>query len=139
MNHITIEGRLTKDPESGQTRGGTATATFSVASEGYFNGKAVTSYFDVEVYGEPCGPIVRHLAKGSSVVVFGQMEQQKWTDAETAKTRQKWVVHPDRGGVRFVGGKPNGNGAPAPATNEQPTEAPVPVGAGAGAQDDHPF
>ena len=57
LNHITIMGRLTRDPELRHTQTGTAVASFTLAVDRDFKDKATgdctTDFIDVVVGGRP--------------------------------------------------------------------------------------
>lgn len=98
---VTINGRLTRDPELRFTNGGKAVAQFSVVTSRRFKDnqtqewqEADTSFWDVTAFGDMAENICESLSKGSSVIVTGAMRQEVWTDKED-KERRAWRVLAD--------------------------------------------
>ena len=62
LNHITLMGRLTRDPELRHTQSGTPVASFSLAVDRDFKdrntGEKSTDFIDVVVWRQTSGPIV---------------------------------------------------------------------------------
>lgn len=86
LNAVTLQCRLTKDPELKTTQSGIPVALFSVAcSRDYKSketGEAETDFFDVVAWRHTAEFLKKYFAKGSMAVVQGRMEQQKWVDKE---------------------------------------------------------
>ena len=79
LNTVTIEGRLTRDPEIKQTTEGTAFTSFSLANERGFGERQKTNFFDVTVWGNLAERIGKaKVAKGSHIYVLGKLEHQKY-------------------------------------------------------------
>lgn len=82
INHVAIEGRLTKDPELRYTASGIAQATFGIAQNQrkkvgneWVDGD--TSFFDVVCWRD-LAENTAELAQGQSVVVVGRLQQRSW-------------------------------------------------------------
>lgn len=80
LNTATIIGRLTRDGEIKQTKGGTSICTFSLAVN---RSRKVgdkwedeVSYFDFTWFGGE--NVVQYLTKGSRVAVEGRLSQDRW-------------------------------------------------------------
>ena len=89
LNHITIMGRLTRDPELRRTGSGIAVAGFTIAVDRDFSGKDGN---EKEVYFIDCvawrqtGEFVsKYFTKGRMIVVEGRLEMRDWTDNEGNK------------------------------------------------------
>jgi single-strand DNA-binding protein len=74
---VSFAGNLTDDPEVRYTEAGIARAMFRVAVSG--RGKQEASFFTVIVWRDQAEHAAQSLAKGSRVVVVGQLQQQSWT------------------------------------------------------------
>lgn len=94
MFPVWITGNLTRDPELRTTNSGTVMARFSVATNkrvknkdtgDYENGPA--SFWDCIAWGELGEQVIEELDKGKPVIVYGEIEQQKYTASDgTEKT-----------------------------------------------------
>jgi single-strand DNA-binding protein len=82
---ISFAGNLTDTPELRHSEGAIARATFRVAVSGRRDGEA--SFFTVVVWRDQAEHTAASLAKGSRVVVVGQLQQRSWT-AEDGSARQ---------------------------------------------------
>jgi single-strand DNA-binding protein len=74
----TIQGRLVRDPESRQTRGGTDICSFTVAVDSNRPAKGEekpkASFFRVTVFGKRGQTAQQYLSKGDEVTVVGDLE-----------------------------------------------------------------
>ncbi len=76
--HITIVGRLGRDPEMRYTPNGQAVTSFSVATDRQYtdgNGQRVkeTTWFRISVWGKQAETTNQYLKKGSMVLVDGRL------------------------------------------------------------------
>ena len=76
--HITIVGRLGRDPEMRYTPSGQAVTSFNVATDRQYtdaNGQKVkeTTWFRVSVWGKQAETTNQYLKKGSMVLVDGRL------------------------------------------------------------------
>jgi single-strand DNA-binding protein len=96
LNHITIMGRLTRDPELRRTGSGVAVASFSVAVDRDFgkneNGEKETDFIDCVAWRNTAEYISKYATKGRMVVVSGRLQVRSWTDKEGNKRRTAEVV-----------------------------------------------
>lgn len=95
LNHITIMGRLTRDPELRRTVSGAAVASFSVACERDFvtEGKErETDFIDCVAWRGLGEMISKHFFKGSMICVSGRLQNRSWTDKEGNKRRTAEVI-----------------------------------------------
>ena len=88
--HVTISGRLTRDPELKFLDAGRAVVKLSVAVERKWKDSAgeevkKVSFFEVVQYGQPAEHVANSLKKGYSVVVTGRLEQRSWDTEDGAK------------------------------------------------------
>ncbi len=96
LNHITIMGRLTRDPELRRTGSGLAVTSFSVAVERDFGGRdggeKKTDFFDCVAWDKRAEFISKYFSKGRMIVVSGRLEFRDWNDKEGNKRRTAEVV-----------------------------------------------
>lgn len=95
LNHITIMGRLTRDPELRHTQSGTAVAGFSLAVERDFKGDTgdrETDFIDCVAWRSTAEFVSRYLSKGRMAVVDGRLQMRDWTDRDGNKRRSAEVV-----------------------------------------------
>ncbi len=105
--HVTLVGRLTRDPELRQTPNGTSVCQLGVAvsssykdSSGQWTEKP--NYFDVVVWGTQGENCAKYLSKGREVAVDGRLDQRSW-EAQDGTKRSKVEVVADT--VMFIGGQ----------------------------------
>ena len=114
LNHITIMGRLTRDPELRRTGSGIAVASFSVAVDRDFgkneNGEKETDFIDCVAWRQTGEFVSKYFTKGSMIVVSGRLQVRSWTDKDGNKRRTAEVVADN---VYFGGGKRESDGGNA--------------------------
>ena len=123
LNHITIMGRLTRDPELRRTGTGIAVASFSVAVDRDFRGRdggeKETDFIDCVAWRQTGEFVSKYFTKGSMAVVSGRLQIRSWTDKDGNKRRTAEVVADN---VYFGDSKREDGGnsfaAPAPAYGE---------------------
>ena len=81
MNSINLIGRLTREPELDQTKGGTAVCRMRLAvPRRKKDGKDQGAVFvNVVAYGGLAGSCADYLSKGRQVGVSGRLEYREWT------------------------------------------------------------
>ena len=96
LNHITIMGRLTKDPELRRTGSGVAVASFTVAVDRDFGGRdggeKETDFIDCVAWRQTGEFVSNHFSKGRMIVVSGRLQIRSWTDKDGNKRRNAEVV-----------------------------------------------
>ena len=95
LNHITIMGRLTRDPELRHTQSGTAVAGFTLAVERDFKvdtGDRETDFVDCVAWRSTAEFVSRYLSKGRMAIVDGRLQIRDWTDRDGNKRRSAEVV-----------------------------------------------
>ena len=107
-NHITIMGRLGRDPELRHTQSGTPVASFSLAVDRDFKdkntGERATDWIDVVAWRATGEFVSKYFSKGRMAVVEGRLQIREWTDKEGNKRRTAEVV---ANNVYFADSKPN--------------------------------
>ena len=96
LNHITIMGRLTRDPELRRTGTGIAVASFNVAVDRDFGGRdggeRETDFIDCVAWRQTGEFVSKYFTKGSMIVVSGRLQIRNWTDKDGNKRRTAEVV-----------------------------------------------
>ena len=96
LNHITIMGRLTRDPELRRTGSGIAVASFSVAVDRDFGGRdggeKETDFIDCVAWRQTGEFVSKYFTKGRMIVVSGRLQIRSWTDKDGNKRRTAEVV-----------------------------------------------
>ena len=96
LNHITIMGRLTRDPELRRTGSGIAVASFTVAVDRDFGGRdggeRETDFIDCVAWRQTGEFVSKYFTKGSMIVVSGRLQIRGWTDKDGNKRRTAEVV-----------------------------------------------
>lgn len=116
LNHITIHGRLTADPELKQTQSGVSVCNFTVAVDrSYKNGEEKqTDFFTVVCWRVLADMVSKYFAKGKEILVSGEMQSRKWQDNE-GNNRISWEVMANA--VDFCGSKSDNGGNSATANS----------------------
>lgn len=96
LNHITIMGRLTRDPELRRTASGIAVASFTVAVDRDYGGKdggeKETDFIDCVAWRQTGKSVSKYFTKGRMIVVDGRLQVENWTDKDGNKRRSTKVV-----------------------------------------------
>ena len=85
LNHITIMGRLTKNPTLNTTQSGVSVCSFTVAVDRDFSGKGeekLTDFFDCTAWRGTADFVGKYFSKGRMIVVDGALQNDKWTDKD---------------------------------------------------------
>nr|DAQ86011.1 MAG TPA: Single strand binding protein [Caudoviricetes sp.] len=89
LNHITIMGRLARDPELRRTQSGVPVASFRLAVDRDFKDKSTgersTDWIDVVAWRATAEFVSRYFTKGRMAVVDGRLQMREWTDKEGNK------------------------------------------------------
>ena len=96
LNHITIMGRLVRDPELRRTGSGIAVASFCLAVDRDYNPKdgaeKETDFIDCNAWRGTGEFVSKYFQKGSMAIVSGRLQIRTWTDKEGNKRRNAEVV-----------------------------------------------
>ena len=95
LNHITIMGRLTRDPELRRTGSGTAVASFTLAVDRDYAAskeERETDFIDCVAWRQTGEFVSKYFAKGRMAVVSGRLQIRSWTDKDGNKRRSAEVV-----------------------------------------------
>lgn len=95
LNHLTIMGRLTRDPELRYTNAGTAVASFALAVDRDFkgqDGQKETDFIECVAWRGTGEFVSKHFFKGKMAVVDGRLQIRDWTDKQGNKRKSAEVV-----------------------------------------------
>lgn len=127
LNHITIMGRLTRDPELRRTGSGTAVTSFTLAVERDYTGKdqseKETDFIDCVAWRSTGEFVGKYFARGRMACVSGRLQIRQWTDKDGNKRRSAEVIADN---VYFADSKNSADGGSSSATPAAPaTPAPA--------------
>lgn len=96
LNHITLMGRLTKEPELRTTQSGVNVASFTVAVDRDYQsgGEKQTDFIECVAWRGTGEFVSKYFHKGSMIVVSGKLQSRKWQDRE-GNNRVNWEVNAD--------------------------------------------
>ena len=95
LNHISIMGRLTRDPELRKTPNGTSVASFTLAVDRDFAAQGAekeTDFIDCVAWKGTADFVSGYFFKGSMAVVDGRLQLRDWKDKDGNKRRSTEVV-----------------------------------------------
>lgn len=123
-NRAILAGRLVKDPELRYTQSGHPVASFTLAVDRPFakEGGQKADFIDIVAWRKLAEIAAQYLSKGSPVLVEGRIEKRSY---EAQDGQKRWVVEVVADGIRFLGGKKNGQQEkPEPAAEPQEEDVP---------------
>lgn len=86
LNHITLMGRMVRDPELRKTGSGISVVSFTVACDRDFSSKDSTEkeadFIDCTAWRSTADFISKYFTKGRMIVVDGRLQIRKWQDKE---------------------------------------------------------
>lgn len=127
LNHITIMGRLVRDPELRRTGSGIAVASFALAVDRDFpnkeTGEKETDFIDCVAWRQTGEFVSKYFTKGRMAVVSGRLQVRKWKN-DQGENRYSTEVVADN--VYFGDSKRDGNtgSSPNPASSYTPPVTP---------------
>ena len=132
LNHITIMGRLTRDPELRRTGNGIAVASFTIACDRDFggqDGQKETDFIDCVAWRNTGEFVSKYFNKGRMIVVDGRLQIRSWKDKDGNNRRTAEVLADH---CYFGDSKTDSNhggySAPAPSSYGAPANYGAPSG-----------
>lgn len=112
LNKVMLIGNLGRDPEVRYTPGGTAVASFPLATSEKFKNKngefeEKTEWHNVVLWGRQAEIAGEYLAKGRTVFIEGRLQTRKWQDKDG---RDRWTTEVVGERMQMLGGKGEGGG-----------------------------
>ena len=100
INHVTISGNITHDPELRELPSGGSVCHIRLAcngrrrnADGGYDQKP--NYFDVSTFGARGETVHRYLQRGSGVVVTGRLDWSEWHTTEGERRQSVTVIADD--------------------------------------------
>ena len=95
LNHITIMGRMTRDPELRRTNSGVAVANFCLAVDRDYNskdgGEKEVDFIDCIAWRGTAEFVNKYFSRGQMAIVSGRLRIRNWTDKDGNKRRNAEV------------------------------------------------
>ncbi len=125
LNHITLMGRLVRDPELRRTGSGVAVASFRIAVDRDYQpkdgGERKADFIDCVAWRQTGEFISKYFSKGRMIVVDGRLEMRDWNDKEGNKRISAEVIVDNAYfGDSKRDGDSSGSGYTAPAAYSAP-------------------
>lgn len=98
INHVTISGNLTRDPELRQTQGGTSVLQMGVAVNDRRKNPTtgewedVANFIDAVMFGTRAERVAQYLAKGTKVAIEGRLRYRAWEQDGQRRSKLEVVV-----------------------------------------------
>lgn len=95
LNHISLMGRMVKNPELRYTPQNTPVASFTLAVERDYQPGGTerqTDFIDCVAWRKTAEFVSKHFQKGSLVAVSGRLQIRDWTDRDGGKRRSAEVA-----------------------------------------------
>lgn len=127
LNHVSIMGRLARDPELRTTTSGKSVVSFTIATDRNrkdANGQNQTDWIRMTAWEKTAEFICKYFQKGSMIAIDGRLQSKTYQDKNgTNRTDMEVVVEE----VNFVGAKSasNADSNAQPAARQQPTAQPT--------------
>lgn len=88
-SHITLIGRLTRDPETRETKKGGTMTTARLAYQTRFLGQNHDNYVDLVLFGNLAVTFANYARRGRRVLLEGQLRIERTTNDETNQMRER--------------------------------------------------
>lgn len=82
LNSVNIIGRLTADPVTKQTQGGSNYSNFSIASNNF---KGEGMFFNCTAFGKTSDVVSNYCKKGNRIAIEGELSQRSWQAQDGTK------------------------------------------------------
>ena len=93
FNKCVLMGRIVADPELKQTTSGVSVCRFTIAVDRrYTKEEKQTDFINVVAWRQTAEFICRYFAKGSAILVCGELQTRSWTDNDGNKRYATEVV-----------------------------------------------
>lgn len=93
LNNVSIQGRLSCDPELRYTQNGKAYCSISIFLENSYPTKDNTGGFiDVISFEQKAEFLSKYFSKGDAILICGSLKHDSWIDKESNKSKSKWSI-----------------------------------------------
>lgn len=120
LNHVTIMGRMVRDPELRQLDNGTSVTSFSVAVDRNYVDKTTNErqadFLNVVAWRQTADFVCKYFHQGDMIALEGSLQSRKYTDKDNNNRTAIEIVASN---ISFCGSKNSGN-ANAATTNDAP-------------------
>jgi single-strand DNA-binding protein len=130
LNKVLLIGRLTRDPESRSTSGGSSVVSFGLAVNRTYirrdNNEKVeeTCFVDVEAWGRTGETIHRYMKKGRQIFIEGRLKFDTWEREGQRRSKLSVVAET----FQFLDGQGDGDGGDRRSSSRS-SDTPAAVGA----------
>lgn len=108
LNVMTLQGRLTRDPEMRSTQSGTPVVSFTVAWSKKYKETETQLFLDCTAWRGTAELVQKYFVKGKEIVVEGELYTDKWVDKDgNNRNSIKMTVNT----VHFCGSKGSDGGS----------------------------
>lgn len=126
LNHVSIMGRLARDPELRTTTSGKSVVSFTIATDRNrkdANGQNQTDWIRMTAWEKTAEFICKYFQKGSMIAIDGRLQSKTYQDKNGNNRTDMEVVVEE---VNFVGAKSasNADSNAQPAARQQSTAQP---------------
>ena len=90
LNHISIMGRLTKNPELRRTGSGIPVVSFGIAVNRDYGGE--TDFFDCVAFKQSAEFVDSYFSKGKDIVISGHLQTRSWEARDGSKRKATEIV-----------------------------------------------
>ncbi|EPX14745.1 single-stranded DNA-binding protein [Streptococcus agalactiae] len=110
MQAFIAQGRVSDIPSDavGRTANGHVSFKFDFACDSSLkgnDGKLLTSFFHVQVYGKQAEVMAQSLSKGSPILVNGEIIQRPYTTEQGQRRSYQYIAPNQQNGITFLEGK----------------------------------
>ena len=110
LNHVTVAGRLTRDPQVKALANDKVVADFGLAINRRFKGadgevKEDATFLDIEAWGRTAELVGQYLAKGSPVYIDGRIRIDQWQDKDGGRRSKVKIIAES---VQFIAPRKDG-------------------------------
>lgn len=122
LNHITLMGRLTADPEIRTTESGVPVVNFTLAVDRDYTPQGAEKQADfvpITAWRNLAKVVTAYFTKGRMMAVDGRLESRKYVDKD-GNNRTAWGVTANN--VYFCDSRRDGDSAPLPLPSDAPSE-----------------
>lgn len=134
LNHITLQGRLTRDPELRLTQNGLSIATLRIAVDRDYD-REKTDYIDIVAWRQTADLVEKYFRKGQMILLSGSLQMREWKDRDGSKRVSAEVVADHVYFCESKRGRDNGSEENDGRSNNYRDSARGPVDAGPGWED----
>lgn len=138
MQEFIANGRVSDIPVDavGRTANGHVSFRFDFACDSSLqgnDGKPLTSFFHVQVYGKQAEMMAQSLSKGSPIIVKGEIVQRPYTTDQGQRRSYQYIAPSQHDGITFLENKEaaqrrkQGNFNTSQATNQSTLSYPEPI------------